>query len=74
MRLVHIELKSINKGNFLPFFDYKKWPPGSPDLNLCNFFLWGYLKQSVHTLIYTRPTAETEYHEKIQKNSKIDFI
>ncbi len=26
------------------------WPPHSPDLNKCNFFLWGYLKDRVYPL------------------------
>lgn len=30
------------------FIDKKKWPPRSPDLNPCDFFLWGYLKQRVY--------------------------
>jgi hypothetical protein len=25
-----------------------KWPPRSPDLIVCDFFLWGYLKDSVY--------------------------
>ena len=23
------------------------WPPGPPDLTVCNFFLWGYLKHQI---------------------------
>ena len=33
-------------GNF--FIDKTKWPPRSPDLNPCDFFLWGYLKAKVY--------------------------
>jgi len=25
-----------------------KWPPRSPDLNVCDFFLWGYVNGRVH--------------------------
>jgi len=25
------------------------WPPGSPDLSICDFFLWGYLKCRVYS-------------------------
>lgn len=25
------------------------WPPRSPDLNACDFFLWGYMKQQVYS-------------------------
>ena len=27
------------------------WPPRSPDLTVCDFFLWGYMKQ----FIWTKP-------------------
>ncbi len=30
------------------FLDKEKWPPRSPDLNPCDFFLWGYLKDRVY--------------------------
>ena len=30
------------------FIDKKNWPPRSPDLNPCDFFLWGYLKSRVY--------------------------
>ena len=25
-----------------------EWPPRSPDLSACDFFLWGYLKEKVY--------------------------
>ena len=31
------------------------WPPYSPDLNPCDFYLWGYLKSRV----YSNPTPDT---------------
>ena len=30
------------------FIDKKRWPPRSPDLNPCDFYLWGYLKSRVY--------------------------
>jgi hypothetical protein len=30
------------------FIDKEKWPPRSPNLNPCDFFLWGYLKDRVY--------------------------
>lgn len=30
------------------FLSKEKWPPRSPDLNPCDFFLWGYLKSRVY--------------------------
>ena len=33
------------------FISKEKWPPRSPDLNPCDFFLWGYLKERVYSPI-----------------------
>ena len=30
------------------FIGKKQWPPRSPDLNPCDYFLWGYLKSKVY--------------------------
>ena len=30
------------------FMTKKQWPPRSPDLNPCDYFLWGYLKSKVY--------------------------
>jgi hypothetical protein len=30
------------------FIDKNQWPPRSPDLNPCDYFLWGYLKSVVY--------------------------
>uniref|UniRef100_A0A0K0EGZ0 Tc1-like transposase DDE domain-containing protein n=1 Tax=Strongyloides stercoralis TaxID=6248 RepID=A0A0K0EGZ0_STRER len=27
----------------------KEWPPRSPDLTVCDYFLWGYLKDQVYS-------------------------
>ena len=32
-----------------PHFGDAPWPPRSPDLSTCIFFLWGYLKSRVYT-------------------------
>jgi len=39
------------------------WPPRSPDLSVCDFFLWGYLKNRVYT---TRPRTLDELKQRIQ--------
>ena len=31
--------------------DKNRWPPRSPDLNPCDFYLWGYLKSRVYNPI-----------------------
>ena len=30
------------------------WPPRSPDLSMCDFFLWGFLK----SIVYRRPLQD----------------
>ena len=38
------------------------WPPRSPDLNMCDFFLWGHLK----SLVYSTPiNSEDDLLERI---------
>ena len=39
-----------NKSDFI-------WPPRSPDLNPCDFFLWGYMKEELHR---AQPVNTTE--------------
>jgi len=39
------------------------WPPRSPDLSVCDFFLWGYLKNRVYT---TWPRTLNELKQRIQ--------
>ena len=39
------------------------WPPRSPDLNPCDYFLWGYLKSKVYT---QRPRAVEELKDAIR--------
>lgn len=39
------------------------WPPYSPDLNPCDFFLWGYLKDRVYK---NKPTTLDELKEAIK--------
>lgn len=42
----------IGRGNNCP----QRWPPRSPDLNKCDFFLWGTLKE----FVYSSPVASQE--------------
>ena len=50
------------------FIDKHKWPLRSPDLNLCDFFLWGYLKQRVY---YPRPNTLDDFKANITNEIKI---
>jgi len=34
------------------------WPPGSPDMTPCDFFLWGYVKERVYV-----PPLPADLHE-----------
>ena len=46
-----------NKSDFV-------WPPRSPDLNPCDFFLWGYMKQDIHR---AQPGSTEDVKQKIRE-------
>ena len=48
------------------------WPPRSPDLNPCDFFLWGYLKDKVYAK--RSESIEQLKEEIINEISKISKI
>ena len=41
-----------------------EWPPKSPDLKQCDYFLWGYLKSKVY---FSPPTNATKWRKRIVK-------
>lgn len=41
-----------------------EWPPRSPDLTVCDFFLWDYLKERVYR---TNPTSLGDLRDRIQQ-------
>jgi len=45
------------------FLPKHKWPHRSPDLNPCDYFLWGYLKGRVYS-----PLPETLYENKYRSS------
>ena len=54
------------------FLKSDKWPPRSPDLNPCDFFLWGYLKNKVYKKKYESiEELKEEIKKEIKKISKI---
>ena len=54
------------------FLDKTKWPPRSPDLNLCDFFLWGYLKERVlNPMQKTLEDLKENITREMKKNPKI---
>jgi hypothetical protein len=56
------------KSKFKDFFvDKTKWPPRSPDLNPCDFFLWGYLKSVVYNPL---PKTIEELKQNIEREIK----
>ena len=53
------------------FMDKLKWPPRSPDLNPCDFYLWGYLKSVVYNpLPKTLDDLKTNLEREIKKINK----
>lgn len=49
------------------FIDKLQWPPRSPDLSACDFFLWGYLKSRVYNPI---PKTLDDLKENIEREVK----
>jgi len=49
------------------FVDKNHWPPRSPDLNPCDFYLWGYLKSRVYRPI---PKSVSELKANIAREIK----
>jgi hypothetical protein len=41
------------------------WPPRSPDLSVCDYFLWGHLKSVVYQ---TKPTNLAQLKTQIEEN------
>jgi len=41
-------VRNMFPGHLISRFGDVPWPPRSPDLSMCNFFLWGYLKSRVY--------------------------
>ena len=53
------------------FIDKKMWPPRSPDLNPCDFYLWGYLKSVAYNpLPKTLDDLKANIVREIKKISK----
>ena len=50
------------------FMDKKRWPSRSPDLNPCDFYLWGYLKSKVYN---TLPKSLDELKINIEREIKL---
>ena len=42
-------LRNMFPGRLISRFGHVPWPPRSPDLSSCDFFLWAYLKGRVYT-------------------------
>lgn len=45
-----------------PFRTAVRWPPRSPDLTTCDFFLWGFIKSKVYE---TSPTTPDDMRQRI---------
>jgi len=41
-------IREMFPGRLISRFGDMHWPPRSPDLTVCDFFLWGYLKSRVY--------------------------
>ena len=41
-------VRNMFPGRLISCFGDVPWPPRSPDLSTCDFFIWGYLKSRVY--------------------------
>lgn len=46
---VRDRLRELFGHRVIALYEDVEWPPRSPDLTPCDFFLWGYLKNKVYT-------------------------
>ena len=67
-----IEVQKWLKEKFGECFlnDASKWPPRSPDLNPCDFSLWGTMKQRVYN---PKPTNKEQFRKFKKKGFKTYF-
>lgn len=45
------------------------WPPGSPDLTPCDFFLWGFIKEAVYVPPLPATLDDLKNHIRVAVNS-----
>ena len=76
----HNVQKWLNEKFSNRFMDKKKWPPRSPYLNPCDFYLWGYLKSVVYNplpkkLDDLKANIEREIRKKVEsRNHFVCFL
>ena len=58
-------LQNMFPGRLISRFGDVPWPPRSPNLSSCDFFLWGYLKGRVYT---QKPRNLNELKDAIQQD------
>lgn len=56
-------VRNMFPGKLISRFGDVPWPPRSPDLSICDFFLWGYLKGRVYTP--TSPVNNCNYIDMV---------
>jgi hypothetical protein len=60
---VDIEITNICRQRWIGRGAPIAWPPKSPDLTLCDYFLWGYIKPKVYA---TPPTTVENMQQRIR--------
>lgn len=61
-------VRNMFPGRVISRFGDVPWPPRSPDLSSCDFFLWGYLKERVYV---RKPRTLMELKDAITQASQI---
>ena len=61
-------VRNMFSGHLISRFGDVPWPPRSPDLSKCDFFLWGYLKSRVYT---HKPCMLNDLKEAIRQEIRL---
>ena len=70
-----ITTKTLEKFSFIFLFDHlgvvpHHWPPRSPDLTVCDFFLWGFIKD----IVYVAPLPATLAELKVRITTAVEGV
>jgi len=63
-------LRPIFPGHLISRYGDIEWPPRSPDLSVCDFYLWGHLK----SVVYSAPSPRTTQELKLRIQEEISRI
>jgi len=63
-------LRPLFPGHLISRYGHIEWPSRSPDLAVCDFYLWGHLK----SVVYRAPSPRTTQELKLRIQEEISRI